>query len=100
MGRFKAKLEVNKISIEMNDFVEELLARTTLGIVAALKGTGDVQILELRQEKGNVEITVNGRDVPLTPFPNDIIRNTLTGLVSSLKEVDDIDSVDISVEVK
>jgi hypothetical protein len=100
MGRFKAKLEVNNISIEMNAFVEELLARTALGIVASLKGTEDVQTLELRQEKGNVAITANGRDVPLTPFPNDVIRNTLTGLLSSLKGIDDMESVYISVELQ
>jgi hypothetical protein len=100
MGRFKAKLEVNKISTEMNAFVEELLARTALGIVASLKGPGEVQTLELRQERGNVEITVNGRNVPLTPFPNDIICSTLTGLVSSLKGVDDIESMVIRIDLQ
>ncbi len=100
MGRFKAKLEVNKRSTEMNAFVEELLARTLLGIVASLKGPGDVQTLELQQERGNVEITVNGRNVPLTPFPNDIICSTLTGLVSSLKGVDDIESMVIRIDLQ
>ena len=96
---FEAKLRVNKISVEMNSFVEEFLARTTVGIVASLKGAENAQSLEIHQEKGNVKIAVNGNQIPLTPFPNDIICSTLTGLVSSLKEVEDIDSLDISVEV-
>ncbi|MCL0029774.1 hypothetical protein M1N19_02260 [Dehalococcoidia bacterium] len=99
-GALKAKLQVNKISIEMNPFVEEFLAQIAVGVVASLKGAEDVQTLEIRQEKGNVKITVNGSDVPLTPFPNDIICSTLIGLVSSLREVDEIESLDISVEVQ
>ncbi|MBT9163263.1 MAG: hypothetical protein DDT24_00167 [Chloroflexi bacterium] len=99
-GALKARLQVNKMSIEMNPFVEGLLAQIAVGVVASLKGTEDVQTLEIRQEKGDVKITVNGSDVPLTPFPNDIICSTLTGLVSSLKEVDDIESLDINVEVQ
>ncbi|MBT9148850.1 MAG: hypothetical protein AAGB97_04600 [Dehalococcoidia bacterium] len=98
-GALKARLQVNKISIEMNPFVEGFLAHIAVGVVASLKGAESVQHLEIRQEKGNVKISVNGRDVPLTPFPNDIICSTLTGLVSSLKEVTDIESLDISVDV-
>jgi len=96
----KAKLRVNKISVDMNPFVEEFVARTAVGIVASLKGAENVQSLEIQQQKGDVKITVNGNEIPLTPFPNDIICSTLTGLVSSLKEVEDIDSLDISVKVE
>jgi len=99
-GSFEAKLHVNKISVEMNPFAEELLARTMVGAVASLKGAEDIKSLEIHQEKGNVEITVNGNEIPITPFPNDIISNTLTSLVSSLKGVDKIDSLDISIKVQ
>jgi hypothetical protein len=96
---FKATLKVNEKAIEMNPFVKEFLARTSVGAVSSLRGTEDIRSLDIHQKKGNVEITVNGKDVPLTPFPNDIISNTLVGLASSLKDVGDIDSIDISVEV-
>jgi hypothetical protein len=96
---FKATLKVNEKAIEMNPFVEEFLARTSVGAVSSLRGTEDVKSLEIHQKKGNVEITVNGKEIPLTPFPNDVISNTLVGMVSSLKGIDDIDSIDISVEV-
>ncbi len=96
---FKAKLKVNNISIDINPFVEEFLARTTVGAVASLKGVQDVRRLEINQKKGHVEITVNGKEIPLTPFPNDIISSTLVGMVSALKGVEEIDSINISVEV-
>lgn len=95
---FRAKLKVNGISVEINHFVEEFLARIIVGAVSSLKGMEDIKSLQVHQKKGNVEITVNGKDIPLTPFPNDIISNILVGIVSSLREVDDIDSIDISVE--
>lgn len=96
---FKAKLKVNGISIDMNPFVEEFLARTTVGAVTSLKEVEDIKSLKIHQKKGNVEITVNGKDIPLTPFPNDIISSTLVGMVSALKGVEDIDSIDVNVEV-
>ena len=96
---FSATLKVNGISVEINPFVEEFLARTTVGAVSSLKGVEDIMSLQVQQKKGNIEITANGKDIPLTPFPNDIISNTLVGIVSSLRGVDDIESIDISVEV-
>jgi len=96
---FRATLKVNGTSVETNPFVEEFLARTTVGAVSSLKEVEDIKSLQVHQKKGNVEITANGKDIPLTPFPNDVISNTLVGLVSTLKGVDDIDSMDISVEV-
>jgi len=99
-GSYKADLRVNRISVEMNAFVEEFLARTALGLAGSLQGAEEIQGLEIHQEKGNVKITVNGNAIPLTAFPNDIICNTLTGLVSSLQDVDAVDSFNISVEVR
>lgn len=98
--RFRAELKVNGISVEMNPFVEEFLARTTVGAVSSLKEVEDIKNLRIHQKKSNVEVTVNGRDIPLTPFPNDIISNTLVGIVSSLRGVEDIDSIDVSVEAE
>jgi hypothetical protein len=95
---FKATLWVNNVTIELNPFVEEFLARTVAGAVSALKGAEDIQSLEFYLEQGNVKIVVNGHKLPLTPFPNDIIANTLTGLVSSLKGVDRIESLKIDMK--
>jgi len=96
--RYRATLKVNGKSVEINPFVEEFLARTTVGAVSSLKEVEDIKSLQVHQKKGNIEITANGKDIPITPFPNDIISNTLVGIVSSLRGVDDIDSIDVSVE--
>ena len=95
----KAKLRVNKISIDMKPYVEELVARTVIGMVTPLRGTEDMKSLEVYLEKGTVKISINGNDITVTEFPNDIIANTLTALVSSLKDVGEIDNLDISITV-
>lgn len=97
---FKAKLWVNKKPVEMNPFVEDFLARTSVGAASSLKGAEDIKSLEIHQEKGEVKLTVNGNELPLNPFSNEIISNTLVGLVSSLRGVGKIDSFDISVTVQ
>ena len=94
----KAKLRVNKISVDMNPFVEEFLARIAVAMVTPLRGVENVKSLEIHQEKADVKITVNGDEISLTPFPNDIVRNTLTALASSLRDVEAIDTIDVSVQ--
>jgi hypothetical protein len=94
---FKAELEINNVSVELNPFAVESLARTVVGAVSSLKGAENIQDLELYLEQDDVKIVVNGNELPLTPFPADIITNTITGLVSSLKGVDKIDSLRVKV---
>ena len=96
---FRATLKVNGMQVEINPFVEEFLARTTVAAVSSLKEVRDIENLYIHHKKDNIEITANGKDIPITPFPNDMISNTLVGLVSTLKGVDDIDSMEISVEI-
>ncbi|MBM3183360.1 MAG: hypothetical protein FJZ83_04920 [Chloroflexi bacterium] len=97
---YKSKLRVNKVTVELNAFVDDFLGRTCEGIVSSLRGVDKVQKLTICKDKDEVKITVNGEEIPLTPFPNDIIRNTLTALVCSLKDVERVDSFNIEVEVK
>ena len=96
----KAELVVNNVSIELNPFAEQFLARTVVGAVSSLKGAEDIQSLELYLRQGDVKIVVNGNELHLTPFPKDIIANTIIGLVSSLKGVGKIDSLKISVKAQ
>ena len=97
-GKMDTKLLVNQTPIELTEFPGEFLAKTVVGAVSALKGTGEIQSLELHLEQGKVRIIVNGTELALSPFPNDIIARTLTGLVSSLKGVDRIESLEVSVK--
>jgi len=97
---FKATLQINDESVEINPFIENFLARTVIGAVSSLKGTEDVQNLECRLAQGDLELIVDGSEIPLTTFPRDIITNTIVGLVSSLKGVDKIDSLEINIKVQ
>ena len=96
----KAKLQVNKGAIELNEFTEGFLAQITVGAVTTLKGVDYIRKVEIHLDRGDVSITVNGEEVTLTPFPNDVIANTLTGMVSTLKGIDKIDTMDITVEAE
>ena len=93
----KTELEVNNVLVELNPFVREFLTRTVVGGVSSLKGTGNIQYLELCLEREDAKIIVNGNELPLTPFPKEIITNTIIGLVSPLKGVDKVDSLKINI---
>jgi len=95
-----AELAVNKVSIKLNPFAEQFLARTAAGAVSSLKGVGNIRDMELYMEQGDVKLIVNGNELPLTPFPKEIFTNTITGLVSSLKGVGKIDSLKITVKAR
>ncbi len=95
----KAKLWVNHQPVEMNRFVEDLLAKVSVAVASALKGTEDMHQLDISLTKGDVSVTVNGKDIPLNPFTGEVMANTLRGLVSSLKGVRDTTQVSISVEI-
>jgi hypothetical protein len=93
-----AELTVNKVSIKLNPFAEQFLARTVAGAASSLKGVGNIRDMELYIEQGDVKLIANGNELPLTPFPKEIFTNTITGLVSSLKGVGKIDSLKITVK--
>jgi hypothetical protein len=96
----EAKLAVNKVSIKLNPFAEQFLARTVVGAISSLKGAENIRAMELYLARGDVKLVVNGNELPLTPFPKEIITNTMTGLVSSLKGVGKIDSLKITVKAQ
>lgn len=95
---FNTTLYVNRLSIDLNPFIEEFIARTLSGAVSSLKEVADIQRLEFNLEQGDTTIIVNGQELSLTPFPNKIITDTIIGLVSSLKGVAKIDSLNIIID--
>ena len=50
-SKLGTELEINNVSIELNPFVEEFLARTVVGVVSSLKGAESIQSLELHLEQ-------------------------------------------------
>jgi hypothetical protein len=95
----KAKLWVNHRPVELNRFVEDLVARVSVAIVSALKGTGDMQELDIALTGEEVKVAVDGREIPLNPFTTEVIASTLRGLISPLKGVDGAAQVSVSVKV-
>lgn len=93
-----ARLSVNDNDIDMNEYVEGLVAHITVGIVKSHKGVDNIKTIDINIKKGEVYMMVNDEDIPLTPFPNDIVAGILTGLVSMLKGVDTVDRLKIRVE--
>jgi len=96
----KTELEINNVSVELNPFADEFLARTVVGAVSSLRGAENIRDLELYLERDDVKLVVNSNELPLTPFPKEIITNTIIGLVSSLKGVHKIDSLKIKVKAQ
>jgi hypothetical protein len=94
----KVRLWVEGSAVDLNPFVEQILAGTVVGAVRSLKGTEDMKDLEVVIDKGEVGIRVNAKEVPLTPFPNDIIAHMLTGFVSALKGVSHVETLRIVME--
>lgn len=98
--RYKATLQVNEKPVELNPFVEEFLARISVGVVTSLKGVDYIRTINIHYEHDDISIEVNGDGLSVTPFPVMIIANTLRGLVSTLKGVDTINELDISVKIE
>ncbi|MDY6836241.1 MAG: hypothetical protein SVY53_15715 [Chloroflexota bacterium] len=94
---FNAKLWVNGTEIQMNQFVEAFICGTIVGGISTLKGVGDIQSLDVYQERDEVSVNVNNQDLALTPFPKELISGTLLGLVSPLKNVERVEKVHVIV---
>lgn len=97
---FQVKLLVNNKLIEMIPFVEELLARVSIGAVSALKGVDDVKRMEIHRNVNDMTIMVNDKEIALSQFPITVITSTLSGLILTLKGVDGIKNFNISVETR
>lgn len=44
----QVELKVNSKEIELNNFVENLISRTVIGMVKSLRGVGDVETISLK----------------------------------------------------
>lgn len=95
--KIEARLWVNGKQVDLNPFVEGILAGTVAGALGSLKGVEGIKSAELQLRQRTVTVTVNGKELTLTPFPNDIIAGTVTGFVSSLKEIDQVESLRIKL---
>ena len=93
----QVSLSVNNTPITLNNFVREYIDHVVSGILASLKGTGEIKSVELSIEADQVSIVLNTAAVPLNPFATRLIRNTMVGMISSLHGVHTIERMQVSI---
>ena len=98
MASRQVSLSVNDTPIELDHFVRGLIEYVTGGIIAGLKGTGEIDTLGISIEGDRVTINLNDGVVPTNLFVNKIIKSTIFGMVSSLKGVGEIEKLVISIK--
>ena len=98
-GTYAAKLEINNMSIPLEHFPEQVVARSIAGAVSTLKGTDKIDDIELTMLHGEVTLLVNSTEVELTRFPNHILASLVAGVVSPLKGAEDTDNVSVTISI-
>jgi hypothetical protein len=93
----QVSLSVNDAPIELNDFVQKYINHVVGAILTSLRGTAEIESIELTIDGDRISIVRNTDAVPLNPFATRIIRNTILGMVSSLKGVSMIDKVQLVI---
>ncbi len=94
----QVSLWVNDECIDLDYFVSGFIDHTVGGMLASLKGTGEIGSLALSVEGGEVTINLNNAQVPVNPFVSEIVRNTILGMVSSLKGVSQAKSLKLTIK--
>jgi hypothetical protein len=98
MASEQVSLSVNDAPIHLDGFVRKFIIEVMTGIVATLKGTGEVQNLKFSISGEATQINLNGATISVIPFVSEFIRNTVIGMVSPLNGVDrQIDRLEINI---
>ena len=97
MAAKEIKLSVDGTSIEIDPFVRGFIDHTVSGIIAALKGIGEIKTLDISLEGEMTTINLNNSPISVKPFVGEIVKNTIFGMVSTLKEVGEIKKVKINI---
>ena len=94
----EVSLLVNDTTVVIEQFVQDFIYQTINGMLAALKGTGEIEFLDIAIDSDEISLNLNNDPVPMNPFVSTFIRNTMVGMVSSLKGVSDTHKIDISIK--
>lgn len=92
----EVSLSVNDAPIALNNFVQDYTDHEVRAILASLRGTAEIENIDLSIEGDQVSIVLNHTTVPLNPFVTRIIRSTMLGIVSSLKGVSAIERMRVN----
>ena len=93
----EVSLAVNDATIALDNFVRGYIDHVVGGILASLKGTGEIKSVDLVIEADQVSIVLNTAALPLNPFATRIIRNTMVGMISTLQGVHTIERIQVSI---
>ena len=94
----KVKLTVNDTPVKLKYFTQGFIEHVVNGILVSLKGTGEIENLELSiDEDTQVKLHLNGAEISLTPFANKIIADTISGMVSTLKGAGEIKRLNLII---
>jgi D-serine deaminase-like pyridoxal phosphate-dependent protein len=94
----QVSLSVNDVPIMLAGFVRGYIDHVVGGILSSLKGTGEIQDVDLTVQGDRVSILLNHAEVSLTSFAARIIHDTLIGMISSLKGVSTVERMKISIK--
>jgi len=97
MASREIRLTINDAPVELDHFVQGYIDHVVSGILASLKGTGEITSVDLSIEGDQVSIVLNNAAVPLNPFATRIIRATVVGMVSSLRGARTIERMRVSI---
>lgn len=98
MASRQVSLTVNNEPVPLDYFVENLVDHVVGGILRALEGVGEPEVVELAINQGAVDFNVNEAAVPLNAFASKVVTATIYGLVSCLKGVGHIESLRIDIK--
>lgn len=98
MASRQVSLSVNDAPINLDYFVEGFIDHVVGGIIAGLKGTGEIEALDISINADEVNINLNDDVIPVNLFASKIIRSTIFGMVSPLKGVNGIERLLISIK--
>jgi hypothetical protein len=94
----RVMLSLNDTPIALNDFVQGYIDHVVHGILTSLRGTAEIQGIDLSIDGDRVSVLLNNEAVPLNPFAARIIRSTMLGMVSALKGVITIERMRVNIK--
>ena len=93
----EVSFSVNDMPVSLDRFVRVFVEHTVSGMVAALEGVGEIEVLDISVEADEVKINLNNALLPTNTFVNKIIKSTLVGLASPLNGVGEIAKMNITI---
>jgi len=100
MAARQVMLSINDAPIALNDFVQGYIDHVVSAILTSLRGTAEIQGIDLSIDGERVSVLLNNEAVPLNPFAARIILSTMLGMVSSLKGVSTIEKMQVIIKSK